>query len=65
VLAHFPSHQVYNVHDRPLESDQVKEIAPLFVDQNRFPSEELTRGSQALAAEVSRLRSQRLRRPER
>lgn len=65
VLAHFPSHQVYNVHDRPLDSNVVKEIAPLFVDEKRFPTEELSRGSQELANEVSRLRSQRLRRPER
>lgn len=65
VLAHFPSHQVYNVHDRPLDASVVSEIAPLFIDQARFPTEELARGSQALANEVSQLRSRRLRRPER
>lgn len=65
VLAHFPSHQVYNVHDRSLDEATTREIAPLFIDQNRFPTEELAQGSQALANEVSRLRSQRLRRPER
>lgn len=65
VLAHFESHQVYNVHDRPLDSHVTKEVAPLFIDQVRFPTELLARGSQELANEVSRLRSQRLRRPER
>lgn len=65
VLAHFPSHQVYNTLDRPLDDSVAKEIAPLFIDQTRFPTTELSQGSQALANEVSRLRSARLRRPER
>ena len=59
VLAHFPSHQVYNVHDRPLDANVVREIAPLFADTNRFPIAEISRGSEALATEVNRIRRTR------
>jgi hypothetical protein len=65
VLAHWPTHQVYNVQDSPLNDRVVHEIAPLFVDPDRFPTADIASGSQALANEVSRLRSQRLRGPER
>jgi len=56
VLAHFPSHQVYNVLDQPLADAVVKEIAPLFADANRFPYDDLYSGSEALANEVRRIR---------
>ena len=59
VLAHFPTQQVYNVHDRGLDDAVVREIAPLFVDPTRFPTADLARGSQALADEVNRLRRRR------
>jgi len=56
VLAHFPSAQVYNVHDRPLDNEMAKEIAPLFVDLHRFPLAELKRGNAFLADTVNRIR---------
>jgi len=59
VLAHFPTHQVYNVHDRGLDNTVVKEIAPLFADVNRFPISDLSNGSEALAAEVNSIRRHR------
>ena len=64
VLAHFPSHQVYNPYDRPCEDDVTREIAPLFLDERQFPVHELASGSQALANAVSALRTQRLHNPE-
>lgn len=59
VLAHFPSHQVYNVHDRPLDDATVREIAPLFADPNRFRISDVQQGSAPLAAEVNRIRQRR------
>lgn len=56
VLAHFPTGQVYNVHDRALSPDVVAEIAPLFADPNRFPIGTLAEGSQELANAVNRIR---------
>jgi len=59
VLAHFPTHQVYNVHDRGLDAEVTKEIAPLFGDVNRFPISDLSKGSEALASEVNSIRRHR------
>ena len=56
VLAHFPSAQVYNVHDRPLDNAVAKEIAPLFADLHRFPLADLKRGNTVVADEVNRIR---------
>lgn len=57
VLAHFPSHQVYNPYDRPLDDATTKEIAPLFLDEQRFPTDEIIVGAQSLADAVERLRA--------
>lgn len=54
-LAHFPSGQVFNPYDRS-DPELQREVAPLFLDANRFPLDELAIGSQVLANEVERLR---------
>lgn len=56
VLAHFPTHQVYNPYDRGLDEQVTNEIAPLFVDERHFPLHELAHGAQSLANAVERLR---------
>lgn len=56
VLGHWPSGQIYGVHDTALTPQQVTEIAPLFVDENRFSLEDIEGANEALAAEVNRLR---------
>lgn len=62
VLAHFPTHQVYNPYDRPLDDDITEEIAPLFLNARRFPIPELAHGSDSLAQAVDALRRQPQRR---
>lgn len=59
VLAHFESSQVYGVHDSTLTEEEVKNIAPLFLDEKRFPLGLIARGSGPLAKAVERLRSGR------
>lgn len=59
VLAHFPSHQIYGVHDTRLTSEQVQEIAPLFADPQRFSVSEIRAGNPELADAVSRLQRTR------
>jgi hypothetical protein len=57
VLAHFPSHQVYNPYDRPLDDATTREIAPLFLDEQHFPIDEVEVGAQSLAQAVERIRA--------
>lgn len=56
VLAHFHSGQVKDLSDREINNDVAAEIAPLFINQDRFPEELLRESDTALADHVMRLR---------
>lgn len=60
VLAHFPSHQIYNPYDRAISTGIALEIAPLFADAQKFPLDELATGGCAdLIQAVKTLRRER------
>ena len=56
VLAHFHSGQVKDLSDMEINNDVAAEIAPLFINQDRFPEELLRESNTALADHVMRLR---------
>lgn len=57
ILAHFESGQVRQATtDSTITDEQVREIAPLFLDKNRFPIITISHGDARLGREVTRLR---------
>ena len=64
VLAHIPGSNgdVRDVRDQTISDDIAEEIAPLFMDQARFPQQVLQQSDAKLASFVARLREQQPRR---
>jgi len=56
VLIDFPTHQFYNVYNRPITEPIIREIAPLFANPAQWPLAELKRGYPPLAQAVAEYR---------